>query len=153
MDSSISTFQSILIQLHQYARFALLLAVLSIFVLLAARKFLSAQDRISVDLIVVFNKTILALSSTILLVYLIELFQAWYSGFLFEQYSFLNRATGNYWYAYFLVMLLPLFIPQFFWKKKLRRNMGFTLFVAFFLLINLFQERIAIHFMDMLRSF
>ena len=152
MDSSISTFQRILLQLHQYAGFALLLAVLSIFVLLAARKFLSAQDKITIDFIELVNKIILALSSTILLIYLIELFQAWFSGYLFEQFSFFDRALGIYWYSYCL-MLFTIFLPQFFWKKKLRRNICFTLFVAFFLLINLFQERIAILFTDMLRSF
>ena len=25
---------------------------------------------------------------------------AWYSGVEFEQYAFLNRATGPYWWAY-----------------------------------------------------
>ena len=29
---------------------------------------------------------------------------AWYSGVEFEQYAFLNRATGPYWWAYAIMM-------------------------------------------------
>ena len=36
--------------------------------------------------------------------YITELFMAWYSGVEYEQYAFLNRATGPYWWAYWAMM-------------------------------------------------
>ena len=51
--------------------------------------------------------------------YITELFIAWYSGVEYEQYAFLNRATGPYAWAYWSMMTCNVFSPQFMWFKKL----------------------------------
>jgi molybdopterin-containing oxidoreductase family membrane subunit len=47
--------------------------------------------------------------------YITELFIAWYSGVEYEQYAFLNRATGPYWWAYLMMMSCNV-SPQFMWN-------------------------------------
>jgi molybdopterin-containing oxidoreductase family membrane subunit len=44
-------------------------------------------------------------------------FMAWYS-VEYEQYAFLNRATGPYWWAYWSMMTCNVFSPQFMWFKN-----------------------------------
>jgi hypothetical protein len=52
-----------------------------------------------------------------------EVFIAWYSGVEYEQYAvFVNRATGPYWLAYWMMMLLPAVPIQLLWFKRLRRS-------------------------------
>ncbi|RAK62703.1 hypothetical protein [Hymenobacter edaphi] len=50
-----------------------------------------------------------------------ELFVAWYSQVEFEQYAFVNRATGPYWWAYWS-LLLPRIGSQCFWWPRPRRS-------------------------------
>jgi molybdopterin-containing oxidoreductase family membrane subunit len=45
------------------------------------------------------------------------LFIAWYSGVEYEQYAFLNRATGPYWWAYLMMMSCNV-SPQFMCLKR-----------------------------------
>ena len=40
---------------------------------------------------------------------------SWYSGVEFEQYAFLNRATGPYWWAYAIMMTCNVLTPQLYW--------------------------------------
>jgi hypothetical protein len=52
---------------------------------------------------------------------------AWYSELEYEQYAFLNRATGPYWWAYWSMMTCNVFSPQFMWFKKLKQVLCFLL--------------------------
>jgi len=69
---------------------------------------------------------------------------AWYSGVEYEQYAFLNRATGPYWWAYWSMMTCNVFSPQFMWFKKLRTSIMFSFFISIVVNIGMWFERFVI---------
>ena len=76
--------------------------------------------------------------------YITELFIAWYSGVEYEQYAFLNRATGPYWWAYWSMMTCNVFSPQFMWFKKLRTSIMFSFIISIVVNIGMWFERFVI---------
>jgi hypothetical protein len=69
---------------------------------------------------------------------------AWYSGVEYEQYAFLNRATGPYWWAYWSMMTCNVFSPQFMWFKKLRTSIMFSFIISIVVNIGMWFERFVI---------
>jgi Ni/Fe-hydrogenase subunit HybB-like protein len=55
--------------------------------------------------------------------YAIEIFTAWYSGNLWEWYTFKNRILGPYFWAWAIMVSCNVLAPQFFWIKRVRENM------------------------------
>jgi len=53
---------------------------------------------------------------------LIDLFRGYYSGVEYEQYTFINRATGPYWFAFWLPVTINVLLPQLLWIKKVRAS-------------------------------
>ena len=90
------------------------------------------------------NIIIMLTGNLVGIAYLTELFMAWYSGVEFEQYAFLNRATGPYWWAYWIMMTCNVISPQLMWFKKLRTNIVFTFILALFVNIGMWFERFVI---------
>ena len=76
--------------------------------------------------------------------YITELFIAWYSGVEYEQYAFLNRATGPYAWAYWAMMSCNVFSPQFMWFKRLRTSIMFSFFISIVVNIGMWFERFVI---------
>src|SRR3546814_10078673 len=72
--------------------------------------------------------------------YLTELFIAWYSGVEYEQYLFLNRVSGPYWWAYWIMMTCNVISPQLMWFKKLRTSLAFTFFISIVVNIGMRSE-------------
>ena len=72
--------------------------------LIIMRKVSHLEDYITVQHIELMNIVIMITGSIVGCAYITELFVAWYSGVEYEQYAFLNRATGPYWWAYLLMM-------------------------------------------------
>ncbi len=122
-----------------FSGFAMVLTLL-----IVARKAMNLEDYITVGHIESMNKIIIATGSIVGVAYLTELFVAWYSGVEYEQYAFLNRATGPYWWAYWIMMTCNVITPQLFWFRKLRRNLVFTFIVSIFINIGMWFERFVI---------
>ena len=80
------------------------------------------EHYITIQHIEMMNIVIMLTGSIVGVAYITELFIAWYSGVEYEQYAFLNRATGPYWWAYFLMMTCNVVSPQVMWSKKIRTN-------------------------------
>jgi hypothetical protein len=76
--------------------------------------------------------------------YLFELFVSWYSGYIYEQYAFYNRAFGIYWRAYFISVLIVIILPQLFWFSSIRKSLWATLIINLCLIFNSFVVRIFI---------
>jgi Ni/Fe-hydrogenase subunit HybB-like protein len=85
--------------------------------------------------------------------YMIELFIAWYSGNQFEQYTFMNRALGPYWWAYFIMVSCNLIIPQLFWIRKCRTNPWIIVPVCILVNVGMWFERFVIIATSLARSF
>jgi Ni/Fe-hydrogenase subunit HybB-like protein len=90
------------------------------------------------------NKVILLTGTIVGVAYLTELFIAWYSGYVYEQFAFFNRALGPYWWSYFGMMFCNVISPQFFWKKSWRRNITLTFFLSIVVNIGMWFERFVI---------
>ncbi len=112
--------------------------------LLIARKAMQLEDYITVDHIEYMNKILLATGSIVGTAYLTELFIAWYSGNIYEQYAFWNRAFGPYWWSYWIMMACNVIFPQTFWIRKFRRNLWWTFIVSILVNIGMWFERFVI---------
>jgi molybdopterin-containing oxidoreductase family membrane subunit len=73
-----------------------------------------------------------------------EFFIAWYSGNEFEQFTFDNRLFGSYGWAYWIMVSCNVITPQFFWFKKLRRNVTVLFILSIFVNIGMWFERFVI---------
>ena len=122
-----------------FSGFAMVLTLMII-----ARKAMNLEDFITIGHVESMNKIIIATGSIVGIAYLTELFVAWYSGVEYEQYAFLNRATGPYWWAYAIMMTCNVITPQLFWFRKIRRNLVATFIISIFVNIGMWFERFVI---------
>ena len=90
-------------------------------------------------------KFILATGTLVGYAYCMELFIAWFSGNPYEWQTFKNRAfTGDYAWAYWVMMTCNLFIPQVFWIRWCRQTPWFVLIVVTFVNVGMWYERFVI---------
>ncbi|WP_259091002.1 hypothetical protein [Mucilaginibacter dorajii] len=74
--------------------------------------------------------TVLLLGAMIYaLMWVTELFMAYYSGGEYEQYTFTNRFFGSYWWAALTLLIRSILLPQILWVGKLRRSFICTIIV------------------------
>ncbi|MFT7071261.1 MAG: molybdopterin-containing oxidoreductase family membrane subunit [Patiriisocius sp.] len=112
--------------------------------LIIMRKVSNLEDYITIQHIELMNIVIMITGSIVGVAYITELFIAWYSGVEYEQYAFLNRATGPYWWAYWAMMSCNVISPQFMWFKKLRTSIMFSFFISIVVNIGMWFERFVI---------
>ena len=112
--------------------------------LIIMRKVVSLEDYITLQHIELMNIVIMITGSIVGVAYITELFIAWYSGVEYEQYAFLNRATGPYAWAYWAMMTCNVFSPQFMWFKRLRTSIMFSFFISIVVNIGMWFERFVI---------
>ena len=112
--------------------------------LIIMRKVSNLEDYITIRHIELMNIVIMITGSIVGTAYITELVIAWYSGVEYEQYAFLNRATGPYWWAYWSMMTCNVFSPQFMWFKKLRTSIMFSFFISIVVNIGMWFERFVI---------
>ena len=122
-----------------FSGFAMVLTLMII-----TRKLLKLEDYITIEHIESMNKVILVTGTIVGVAYLTELFIAWYSGYVYEQFAFFNRALGPYWWSYFGMMFCNVISPQLFWKKSWRRNIVLTFFLSIVINIGMWFERFVI---------
>ncbi len=112
--------------------------------LLVARKVMNYENYITIGHIEAMCKIIMLTGSMVGLAYITEFFVAWYSGVEYEQYAFLNRATGPYWWAYWSMMTCNVIAPQVFWSKWARTTPWFVFFLAAVVNVGMWFERFVI---------
>ncbi len=131
-----------------FSGFAMVLTLMII-----TRKVLHLEDYITIAHIESMNKIIILTGSIVGTAYITEFFTAWYSGNIYEQFAFLNRAFGPYWWAYWIMMTANVVSPQLFWFKKLRRNVAFTFFMSLVINVGMWFERFVIIVTSLHRDF
>jgi Ni/Fe-hydrogenase subunit HybB-like protein len=99
------------------------------------------------------NKIIMATGLMVGYAYGSEFFIAWYGGHEYEQYAFLNRAFGPYWWSYWIMVSCNVLIPQVFWFKRIRRNLLIMFIVSIFVNIGMWFERFVITVTSLHRDF
>ncbi len=112
--------------------------------LLIARKVLGLENYITMFHIESMNKIIILTGSIVGVAYLTEFFIAWYSGVEYEQYAFINRSTGPYWWAYWSMMTCNVITPQLFWFKKIRLSITASWVLSIIVNIGMWFERFVI---------
>jgi Ni/Fe-hydrogenase subunit HybB-like protein len=124
--------------------------------LIVVRKVLNLQDYITIGHLEAMNKVIVLTGSIVGIAYLTELFVAWYSMNQYEQYTFFySRANlfSPYGWSYWGMMFCNVVSPQFFWFRKLRRNIAFTFFMSVLINIGMWFERFVIIVTSLYRDY
>ena len=122
-----------------FSGFAMVLTLL-----LVTRKVYKLEDYITVQHIELMNIIITVTGSIVGVAYITEFFIASYSGVEAEQYAFINRAFGPYWWAYASMMTCNVISPQLFWFKKIRTNIASTFVISIIVNIGMWFERFVI---------
>jgi Ni/Fe-hydrogenase subunit HybB-like protein len=131
-----------------FSGFAMVLTLM-----IVTRKVYKLEDYITIQHLEMMNIVIIITGSIVGVAYLTELFIAWYSGVEAEQYAFLNRATGPYWWAYAAMMTCNVVAPQLFWFKKIRTNIAATFVLSIIVNIGMWFERFVIIVTSLHRDF
>src|SRR6204780_4906072 len=91
--------------------------------LVPLRRLLKFPNIITVRHVELMCKVTLATSCIVGYAYGMEFFIAWYSGNPYERFTFMQRATGPYWWAWVTMVSCNVILPQLFWFKKVRTHM------------------------------
>ncbi|MCY4321772.1 MAG: polysulfide reductase NrfD [Bdellovibrionaceae bacterium] len=111
------------------------------------------KDYITLNHMENMNKIIMVTGMMVGYAYACEFFMAWYSGSAYEQYAFLNRAFGPYWWSYWIMITCNVLIPQLFWFKKIRRHIKTMFVISIFVNIGMWFERYVIIVTSLHRDF
>ncbi len=122
-----------------FSGFAMVLTLM-----IVTRKLFKLEDYITIGHIELMNIVIIVTGSIVGIAYITEFFIAWYSGVPGEQYAFINRATGPYWWAYATMMTANVIAPQLFWIKKIRTSLVSTFVISIIVNIGMWFERFVI---------
>ena len=89
-------------------------------------------------------KIILATGSMVGYGYAMEFFIAWYSASPYEGFTFINRAFGQYSWAYYIMITCNVISPQLFWSKWIRNNTTLVWIIVAFVNVGMWFERFVI---------
>jgi Ni/Fe-hydrogenase subunit HybB-like protein len=117
------------------------------------REVFKLKHYITMDHLEHMNKVIMATGMIVGYAYAVEFFIAWYSGSPFEQFTFINRAFGPYWWAYWIMVSCNVFIPQLFWVKRFRRSVPLMFVISLYVNIGMWFERYVIITTSLHRDF
>lgn len=109
-----------------------------------ARKLLHLENYITMNHLEKMNKIMLVTGMMVGYAYSCEMFIAWYSGNIYEWFTFVNRAVGPYAWAYWIMVSCNVLVPQLYWFKRWRRSIK-VMFVASLLInVGMWFERFVI---------
>jgi len=109
-----------------------------------ARAYFGLKDLVTIRHLDNMNKILLATGCIVGYSYGIEVFTAWYSGNIYEQFAVTNRATGPYAWAFWLMVFCNVVVPQLFWFKKWRTTPALMVIVAVLVNVGMWFERFVI---------
>ena len=75
-------------------------------------------------------KLIILTSGMVGLAYATEFFIAFYSGNRYEQFAFINRATGPLAWGYWIMVGCNVLVPQLFWFPRVRRTLPVVFIIS-----------------------
>ena len=118
-----------------------------------ARQIFNLKNLVQIHHLELMNKIILVTGMMVGYAYGMEFFMAWYSGYEYESFAFINRATGPYAWAYWIMISCNVISPQFFWIKRLRTSIPFMFVISIFVNIGMWFERFVITVTSLHRDF
>ncbi|MCC6214972.1 MAG: polysulfide reductase NrfD [Polyangiaceae bacterium] len=121
--------------------------------LVPARQFFGLKYIITLRHIELMTKVILGTGMLVGYAYGMEFFIAWYSGSLYEGFTFINRLFGPYAWAYWTMIFCNVVAPQIFWSRKMRRNVWVAFAVGVIVNVGMWFERFVIIGTSLARDF
>lgn len=112
--------------------------------LVIAREVFNLKPYISLRHLENMNKIILLTAMLVGYAYIMEFFIAWYSGSHYERATFINRASGQFAWAYWIMMTSNVITPQIFWFRKMRRSIPVMFVACLIINIGMWFERFVI---------
>jgi molybdopterin-containing oxidoreductase family membrane subunit len=109
-----------------------------------ARELFGLKDLITLRHLDNMNKIILVTGCMVGYAYSMEFFIAWYSGALYEKFAFVNRAFGQYAWAYWIMVSCNVITPQLFWFRKVRTSIWLMFVLSLFVNVGMWFERFVI---------
>ncbi|MCB0281903.1 MAG: polysulfide reductase NrfD [Calditrichae bacterium] len=120
---------------------------------LIARRVYHLEHIITMTHLENMNKIIMVTGMMVGYSYSMEFFIAWYSGNPYEAYAFINRAFGEYAWAYWIMISCNVIIPQIFWSRRLRRSIPVMFIASITVNIGMWFERFVIIVTSLSRDF
>jgi molybdopterin-containing oxidoreductase family membrane subunit len=121
--------------------------------MLPLRAVYGLQDLITQYHIDCMTKIILATGTMVGYAYGMEFFIAAYGANDFEIFAFVNRAFGNYAWAYWIMISCNVISPQLFWFKAIRENTTLVWVICIFVNVGMWFERFVICVTSLARDF
>lgn len=112
--------------------------------MIIARQIFGMKDLVTIHHLECMNKIILATGTMVGYAYAMEFFIAWYSGSVYEGFAFVNRAFGQYAWAYWIMISCNVIFPQLFWFKKVRTSIPMMFTISIIVNIGMWFERFVI---------
>jgi molybdopterin-containing oxidoreductase family membrane subunit len=131
-----------------YSGFAMVLTLT-----IPLRKFYGLKDYITDRHLDNMAKVMLGTGLIVAYGYVMEGFMAWYNGSVYENYMILNRLSGPYWPAYWLLILCNIGIPQLLWRPSIRANAKALFAISIVINIGMWLERFIIIVTSLHRDF
>lgn len=106
------------------------------------RKFYKFEDYVTDSHLNAISKILVFISLIMGTAYATEVFIAWYSGNEYEIFTFFHsRITGRYTHAFWIMVVCNAIIPQLFWSKKVRSNLGMAFAISLIINLGMWYER------------
>ncbi len=118
-----------------------------------ARQLFNLKALVTIGHLERMNQIILLTGMLVGYAYGMEFFMAWYSGYQYETFAFINRASGPYAWAYWIMVSCNVISPQLFWFKKCRTSIPIMFVVSIFVNIGMWFERFVITVTSLHRDF
>jgi molybdopterin-containing oxidoreductase family membrane subunit len=123
-----------------FSGFAMVLTLMIII-----RRVFKFQDYVTVGHLDAIGRILTFISLIMGTAYMTEIFIAWYSGSEYEYYTFfVNRISGDYWWAFWIMFTANAVVPQLFWFKKIRKNIAVIFIISIIINIGMWFERYVI---------
>jgi Ni/Fe-hydrogenase subunit HybB-like protein len=131
-----------------YSGFAMVLTLV-----IPVRKLYGLGDFITLRHLDYMAKVMLATGLIVAYGYAMEAFYSWYSGNTYERFMMFNRMAGPYGFAYWLLILCNIALPQLLWFKQVRQRMVPLFIISIIVNIGMWLERFVIVITSLHRDF
>jgi len=121
--------------------------------LVILRKVFQMEEYITLQHLENMNKIILLTGMMVGYAYATEFFTALYSGNQFERFTFMNRAGGPFFWAYWTMVTCNVVVPQIFWFRRFRRSLPVMFVVSLLVNVGMWFERFTIIVTSLHRDF
>lgn len=109
-----------------------------------SREWFGLKDIITHRHIENMARVMLATGLIVAYAYSIEFFTAWYSNHHYEQFVFLNRPFGPYWWAFWTMVTCNVIVPQLLWFSAIRKRIWVVFAIAVLVNVGMWFERFVI---------